>query len=319
MDSIEILTHENMTDTATFIADGEARDFYYETRARRATRRRLAMLLRARSRLVVLSADAGAGKSTLLERVRGGLDRECTTCALDARDGTRARDVLGALLRSLGEDGDDIPVGVQISRLGVRLATLTRRTLLIVDDAQRLQADVLGVLMALASKPRGAPGLSVLLVGRPRLLARLQGVACTWADKLSIDLLDLPPLQRDEVADYVHLRVHRDGAPGDAPFNDTLIDWLAEASHGHPGWIDSLAAHALYRIDEAERLERRRLRRRRAMSWWLASGVAASAISMTVASAPSRETAMAAVSESVTPALDTGPADAFRSRISAVE
>jgi len=294
---------------------------YFETMARRAARYRLRDLLDGRARHVVVAADAGAGKTMLLERACRELDPSWLHCHLGGRDARRAREVLGALLDTLGDEPCHGPVGVQMSRIGIQLAALastSRHLLLTIDDAHRLATDVLGVLLALASKPASAPGLSIVLVGRPVLLARLQSVAATFDSKGVVEVLDLPVLSRDEVADYVYQRTHESGTRGDSPFNDDVIDWIARTSHGHPGWIDSLAAHVLHRNERAARDARRRRRRRRSLTWWLAGGIAASAVSVTLASAPSRESAMAAVWGSL--AGDRPAAiDTFRSSIVAME
>ncbi len=290
-------------------------DRYFDTPARRRTRQRIEERLGAGARLAVLTADAGAGKTVLMRRVLDdGLSRESTCCAFEARDAMRAREVLARLLHALGEADRASGLGVLITRLGIRLAALPGRALLVVDDAQRLPAEALGVLMALSARPRTAPRLTVVLVGRPRLLSRLQSVATTFDDEACIDLFDLPPLTRDEVADYVHLRVHRDGERGDSPFGDGLVDWLTEASRGHPGWVDSLAAHTLHQFDDARR-SRRRLRRRRSAAWWLAGTLAASAGGIALASGPSRDGAMDALWRSVEPAPEAREARVFRSSV----
>ena len=294
---------------------------YFETMARRAARYRLHELLDGHARQVVIAADAGAGKTQLLERACRELGQSWRHLHLLGRNARRVPDVLDALLEVLGERSEDISVAVQMSRLGVRLAALSgasHHLLLTIDDAHQLPEEVLGVLLALAARPERAPGLSVVLVGRPVLLARLQAVAASWDSKHVIEILDLPALTRDEVADYVYQRAHESGSRGDSPFGDEVIDWIARTSHGHPGWIDSLAAHVLHRNERAARDARRRRRRRRSLAWWLAGGIAASAVSVTLASSPSRESAMDAVWGSLT-ADQPQPIDTFRSNVVAID
>ncbi len=233
-----------------------------------------------------------------------------------ARIPSRASKALTRLLLALGEADSAWGLGVQIGRLGARLASLPGRAVLVVADAQRLPAEALGVLMALAARPRKAPRLSVVRVGRPLLLSRMQSVATTFDDEACVDLFDLPPLTRDEIADYVHLQIHGEGERGDSPFDDTLVEWLAEASRGHPGWVDSLAAHALHQVDDARR---RRRRRDRAVAWWLAGALAAGAGSIAVASGPSQAGAMDAVWRSLDALPEAREAAVFRSSVIPLE
>ncbi len=144
----------------------------------------------------------------------------------------------------------------------------------------------------------------------------MQSVATTFDDEACVDLFDLPPLTREEVADYVHLQIHGEGERGDSPFGDALVDWLAEASHGHPGWVDSLAAHALHQLDDARR---RRRRRHRAAAWWLAGALAAGAGGIAVASGPSQEGAMDAVWRSLDPSPEVREVTGFRSSVTPIE
>jgi type II secretory pathway predicted ATPase ExeA len=237
-----------------FPATPDPAAYYAATSHERALARLLAGLGAGEGLLLVTGAP-GTGKTLLghllLERLGGGGNTAFLTNG-HLRDRTG---LLQALLYdlSLPYQGQ----GEQEARLALTdhlLQTFAagRRTVLLVDEAHHLSADLLEELRLLGNlEGRSGKALQVVLLGLPALLETLRlPELAAFRQRLAVRV-ELLPLALQEAADYLlhHLRVA--GGRPERVLADEALELLARATGGVPRLLNQAAHLALALAQEA--------------------------------------------------------------------
>lgn len=201
-----------------------------------------------------LIAPAGLGKTSLLRELRDRLpDVRYAVRYVKVTDLSK-RDMCREIAAALGLP----PVGTYPGLVRAVQDAVERRvhddgvrTVLILDEAHEMRADVLGMLRLLTNFNMDSRlVLSVILAGQPplaQLLRRpeLEDLAqrLTWYGSLR-------HLTRDELRDYV---IHRCAVVGAAAntFDDRAMEALFEMGKGNPRATDHLARRALEVANQA--------------------------------------------------------------------
>ncbi len=127
-----------------------------------------------------------------------------------------------------------------------------RSTILLVDEAQHLSADLLEELRLLGNvEARHGKGLQVILLGQAQLAERLQARELAALRQRLVVRLELEPLPLQEAADYLlhHLRVA--GGRPEAVVDDEALEVLARGSRGVPRLLNQAANQAFALAAEA--------------------------------------------------------------------
>lgn len=195
-----------------------------------------------------LIAPAGIGKTSLLRELRNRLPEARYAVRYVKVTGLSKRDMCREIAASLGLP----PVGTYPGLVrSVQEAVERRvqddgiRTVLILDEAHEMRADVLGMLRLLTNFEMDSRLiLSVLLVGQPPLAQILRRPELEDLAQRLAWFGTLRALTRDEVRDYV---VHRCAIVGAAPttFDDRAMEALFEMGRGNLRATDHLARRAL--------------------------------------------------------------------------
>ncbi|MFN8109763.1 MAG: AAA family ATPase [Thermoleophilia bacterium] len=220
--------------------------FAYERGDHREAMARVLFGLTQLGGLVLITGEIGCGKTTLTQTLRGLLTGAGMRIAeVPNPPRTGAATLAAVYSAATGTDG----VTGTAARLSARLrehahapAADGRRLVIVVDEAQRLDARALDELRMLTN-PEGGPGIATLLLGQPELsghVARQPQVA-----QRVVVRYHLRPMGADEVDGYVQHRTRVAGA-GRRLFTGRASAALHAATGGVPRLVNLLGANALF-------------------------------------------------------------------------
>jgi type II secretory pathway predicted ATPase ExeA len=210
---------------------------------------RLLQAIRDEQGIALLTGAAGTGKTLLcyclLERLDAGI---VTVYLTNSHFADRT-----ALLQSILYDLDLPYQG--LSEQELRLALIDRllstysagkHTLIIVDEAQNLSADLFEELRLLSNlEARQGKAVQILLVGQPDLAAMLRQPGMAALDQRIAVRTVLDPLPEQEAADYLHAQLRAAGARPDRVMGPEALQLLAQRTGGFPRLLNHAAHEAM--------------------------------------------------------------------------
>jgi type II secretory pathway predicted ATPase ExeA len=120
-----------------------------------------------------------------------------------------------------------------------------RSTILLVDEAHHLSADLLEELRLLGNvEARSGKGLQVILVGQPHLADRLQAPELLALRQRIVVRLELETLPLQEAADYLLHHLRAAGGRPEAVVSDEALEVLARGTCGVPRLLNQAANQA---------------------------------------------------------------------------
>ena len=211
--------------------------------------------LRAGASAVVVTGASGVGKTTLCRELATlGDERTFSTAVLDPR--LRADEILSQLLREFGLINDQAPasavhdrekLAAAAARFLASLKPLGAQVVVVVDDAERMDAAVLRTLMDLSTSadPDGRL-LRLVLVGQGSLNHRFDEPTLESLSARIGAYIQLEPLERDEILPYVADRMTTTPSGAQALSNLTpeLLDEIYGQSEGIPSRVNFFVARA---------------------------------------------------------------------------
>jgi len=195
----------------------------------------------------VITGDVGSGKTTLIRHLLRKFNPKTMDVGVITNTPQGREELLQSIMLSLNLPFEGIYPALLKSFHDFLYAQHAngRRTVLIVDEAQSLEAAALeGLRMLTNINVDKIQFLQLILVGQPQLkdmLCRPQ--LLQFAQRVSSDF-HLKPLAQDEVAKYIEFRLSAVGSRGHL-FSDEACAMIAEASHGIPRMINILCDTAL--------------------------------------------------------------------------
>lgn len=202
--------------------------------------------------MLVVTGPHGAGKTMLRrEFVRRSAD-SAQICALLAHPLHTTAQVLHQVAQafSLGDDLIGAP-GDETQALAERLAHAEpAERLLVIDDADTLDADVVAALVSLVHrlKELPEPPLKLVLFGEPHLAAMLTQSSLLAGNRDDVHLISLNPLRPEETCDYLQHRLAAAGFGQALPLSASQIDELHRSGLGLPGGINREASALLNEV-----------------------------------------------------------------------
>jgi len=197
----------------------------------------------------VITGEIGSGKTTLVRRLLKGLQPNITT-GLIANSPQGRQEMLQWVLMSLGRpfDGDYPVLFKRLQDFLYGQYAGGRRVMLVIDEAQNLEAEALEHLRMLSNINADRHQiLQLVLVGQPQLRTVLQTPQLhQFAQRISSDF-HLKPLGEKDVVNYIAFRLDAVGAPPPprAIFTLEACTKIAAASGGVPRMINILCDTAL--------------------------------------------------------------------------
>ena len=197
----------------------------------------------------VITGEIGSGKTTLVRRLLKSLDPNITT-GLISNSPQGRQELLQWILMALGRpfDGNYPVLFKRLQDFLYSQFSAGRRTMLIIDEAQNLEAEALEHLRMLSNiNADKYQILQLILVGQPQLRNLLQAPELhQFAQRISSDF-HLKPLSAPDVTNYIAFRLESVGAPPPprAIFTLEACAKIAEASGGIPSHDQHSLRHRL--------------------------------------------------------------------------
>ena len=223
-------------------APGE--EFYFSTPALTA---RLADLGEALHRGHVLLMDEEAsGKSTMLDKLAEAHGERWRIFRLQAEEQQSAKDLLHDLMSAFGLPIRE-PAAAELrdaDTLWELLSSRSQLSVIVIDDAHRLERDALEQLLYLARRWQ-TYGVRFLICAEPALAGQLASLDDGARLPEPVATLAMPRLGCEQVSDYLHLCLYRAGLVGDSPFGPAGVAELTDKTEGLVGAIDPAAREFL--------------------------------------------------------------------------
>jgi type II secretory pathway predicted ATPase ExeA len=229
---------------------------YYPATAHEAALAALERGIREDEGILLLSGAPGSGKTLLgyllLERRAEGTASAFLT---NSHFASRSA-LLQAILYDLGLPYDD--PGEQQLRLRLtdellKNCAARKRTVVIIDEAHHLSADLLEELRLLANLEAGTgKAVQIVLLAQPKILETLRQPGLESLQQRITVRATLAELDIEEACDYLlhHLRLA--GAKPDKVCDETALETIARGAHGVPRCLNQVAHKALALAEEGE-------------------------------------------------------------------
>ncbi len=195
----------------------------------------------------VISGDIGAGKTTLIRHLLDNMDREHTV-GLISNTHRSFGELLQWILLAFNLDHanmNKVEMYQRFVEFIIDEYAHNRSTVLIIDEAQNMEAETLEELRMLSNVNADKDqALQVILVGQNELRDTLrQPELVQFAQRISVDY-HLQPLSAEETANYIRHRIHIAGGNPDI-FSALACEAVHRYSNGVPRLINLLCDTAL--------------------------------------------------------------------------
>ena len=202
-----------------------------------------------------LEAPAGFGKTAMIRALQDALSDVRFHVHYVKVTGLSKRDMCREIAKSLGlAEPGTYPRLLRLVQEAVETRSLTDgvRTVIILDDAHEMRADVLGMFKALTNFEMDSRlVLSVVLVGQPPLSKLLRRADLVDVAQRLSWYGELRALSRDETHAYIAHRCAIAGATREL-FDDRAREALYEMGCGNPRALDHLARRSLELAHKAD-------------------------------------------------------------------
>ena len=200
---------------------------------------------------ILLTGEVGTGKTTLTRTMLKRLPAHVRV-AYVLNSKLVVTDVLASICDELSIE---IPDNSELSFSKTCIDALNKdliqahadgkKTLVVIEEAQNLSAEVLETLRLLSNLETTTHKLlHILLVGQPELLEILAQKDQRQLNQRVVSRFHLLPLEKNEVANYVNHRLHRAGA-NRSLFDNAALGTLFRLTKGVPRLINLICHHSL--------------------------------------------------------------------------
>ena len=195
-----------------------------------------------------LIARPGMGKTTLLFHLLAKFDHTARTAFLFQTQ-CSSREFMRFLLAEIGietESQDFVRMHEQFNRCLVQEARAGKRFIIVIDEAQNLDATVLETVRLLSDfETPQAKLLQIILVGQPGLADKLASPSLVQLRQRITSVSGLSPLTREEIGRFMDHRLQVAGYRGARLFSPEAQELIAQVSEGIPRQINNYCFHAL--------------------------------------------------------------------------
>ena len=197
---------------------------------------------------LALIAKPGMGKTTLLFHLLEKFRHHARTVFLFQTQ-CNSREFMRFLLAELGIEGPDrdfVYLHEQFNRILLEEARAGRRFILVIDEAQNLDASVLETVRLLSDfETPQAKLLQIILAGQPELAEKLASAPLAQLRQRVSLLNRLSPLTVEESGRYIEHRLRVAGRFAEPLFTSEAIKAIAEFTGGIPRNINNFCFNVL--------------------------------------------------------------------------
>ena len=195
-----------------------------------------------------LIARPGMGKTTLLFHLLAKFDRTARTAFLFQTQ-CSSREFMRFLLAEIGIETDSqdfVRMHEQFNRCLVQEARAGKRFIVVIDEAQNLDATVLETVRLLSDfETPQAKLLQIILVGQPGLADKLASPSLVQLRQRITSVSGLSPLTREETGRFIEHRLQVAGYKGARLFTPEAQELITQVSEGIPRQINNYCFHTL--------------------------------------------------------------------------
>ena len=222
--------------------------FLYLSPAHREALASLYYGVEAERGFLALIAKPGLGKTTLLFHLLEKLRRNARTVFLFQTQ-CNSREFMRFLLAELGVEGPDqdfVHLHEQFNKMLLAESRAGRRFIVVIDEAQNLDASVLETVRLLSDfETPQAKLLQIILSGQPELADKLASPRLAQLRQRVSLLNRLVPLSEEESGRYIVHRLRVAGYLGRPLFDSQALEAIAQFSAGIPRNINNCCFNAL--------------------------------------------------------------------------
>jgi putative secretion ATPase (PEP-CTERM system associated) len=223
-------------------------DFLYPSRAHQRALTYLTHGIRERAGFILLTGEVGSGKTTL---IRNMIRSQLRDSVLAKVFNTRV-DSLQLLMQinsdfGLETDGRDKAALLRdLNDFLIEQYALRRQSVLIIDEAQNLPAELLEEVRMLSNLETDRDKLlQIILVGQPELRNVLSGPDLLQLRQRIQVNCHLQPLSAGEVREYILFRLAKAGNRDALKFSDEAVEAVATYTRGIPRLINILCDYIM--------------------------------------------------------------------------
>jgi general secretion pathway protein A len=209
--------------------------------------------LKGNGGFVVLTGEIGAGKTTVCRCCLEQIPKRCNVAYIFNPKLTvlELLDAVCAELRIPVPRRGDVPLTVKdytdpLNEFLLRTHAVGQNTILIVDEAQNLSADVLEQLRLLTNlETNSRKLLQIVLIGQPELRQMLARPDLEQLAQRVVARYHLGALTEDETAHYIRHRLAVSGFSGTMPFDRAARRRIHQIARGVPRRVNLLCDRAM--------------------------------------------------------------------------
>ncbi len=205
--------------------------------------------IRERKGFLVLSGEVGTGKTTLINALLDTFDRTGILSAFIFNPILTSSEFFEYLLTDLNLKCDfqsKAQALIKLNSLLLERYRLGRVTVLVIDEAQNLSAEILEEVRLLTNlETANEKLLQIILVGQPELSLKLNSSELRQLKQRISLRCTLDPLTLSETREYVRTRLEIAGLPDQRIFSDACIAEIYRRSGGIPRLVNIVCDNAL--------------------------------------------------------------------------